>query len=529
MSITIWSTDALHQVPPDAPPGDSTLIEIDAARGEIEAGQLVIRCDEQNITDAWVECGLLTQEDGGHAISDLRARFVGYLPIRANTPATPPEHLVAPAPCELPDPLLAASHVRVRRERNQPLWIEIAVPPEAPPGVYTGAVTVHTDVGDASADVRLTVHAATVPSERNLKVTNWANWTNLATWHSAQPWSEAHWALIRTYARNMADHRQNVVLTPLFELIDIAARHGRLEFDFTRFDRFIELFETEGIPYIEGSHLGGREGGWESQFVVSYVQARGDSVKRGRAAPDSPEAQQFLARFLPALQAYLEHEGLLHCYFQHLADEPVPGNAESWNRMAAAVRRYGPRLRTVEANMCQECTDLDIWVPQLGDWHLNNDFYRSRVEQGDELWFYTCLAPTGTYANRFIDYHLLKTRLLHWLNFHYDATGYLHWGYNHWHTEPPFVDIEPVHGNTRCLPPGDNCIVYPGEGGPLDSIRFEAMRDGLEDYELLRELGEHDAERAHAICARVIRDFDDYNLDIANFRAARRELLECSA
>jgi len=38
-----------------------------------------------------------------------------------------------------------------------------------------------------------------------------------------------------------------VVLTPLFDLIDITARHGRLEFDFARFDRFVRLFEAEGL------------------------------------------------------------------------------------------------------------------------------------------------------------------------------------------------------------------------------------------------------------------------------------------
>jgi hypothetical protein len=417
--------------------------------------------------------------------------------------------------------------VRVRRGRNQPIWVEVAVPPEAPPGVYRGPLTVKTDLGDVTGRISLTVYGAVVPPERTLKVTNWANWVAVADWHSAEPWSEAHWALIRKYARNMADHRQNVILTPLFPLIGVTARHGRLEFDFSGFDRFVRVFQEEGvIGYIEGGHLGGREGGWESPFVCTTFEASGDAVTRGQARAGSPEAEAFLARFLPELQAHLECRGWLGIYSQHLADEPVPANAASWSAMAATLKRYAPRLRTIEANMCQEITDLDIWVPQLGDWHVNNDFYRSRVGRGDELWFYTCLAPTGTYANRFIDYHLLKTRLLHWLNFHYEATGYLHWGYNHWQTEAPWVDVEPVHGNTRCLPPGDNCIVYPGEGGPMDSIRFEAMRDGIEDYELLRLLGQQDADKAHAICARVIRAFDDYNLDVGNFRAARRELLQ---
>jgi hypothetical protein len=67
--------------------------------------------------------------------------------------------------------------------------------------------------------------------------------------------------------------------------------------------------------------------------------------------------------------------------------------------------------------------------------------------------------------------------------------------------------------------------VYPGSAGPLDSIRFEALRDGVEDYELLCCLAERDPEAARRIADRVIRDLDDYDLDPGAFRAARRELL----
>jgi hypothetical protein len=530
MALQLWAVDALTKVfPNDAPPGNAeTVVRIEAARNETEAGQLVLRCDSHHLLSVAVTFGPLQPVGGGYPLAGAQARFVGHVPVRENTTGTPPEHLVRPAPALFPDPLLPQGHVRVRRDECLPLWIDVTVPTGTPPGEYAGPVHVATDQGDAEAELRVTVYPATVPDERTLKVTNWVSWGNIARYHGVPMWSEAYWDLLRVYARNLAAHRQNVVITPIFELIDIRNAGGGLAFDFGRFDRFVGLFMQEGvIGYIEGGHLGGRgPGGWEApEFEISVWRTEGHGIARGRAAAGSLEANAFLADFLPALESHLARRGWLDVYFQHLADEPIPCNVASWNKLSAAVRHYAPRLRTIEANMCHEAEHLDIWVPQLGDWHTGNEFYRSRVAAGDELWFYTCLAPTGTYANRFLDYHLVKTRLLHWLNFRYEATGFLHWGYNYWAGDVPFVDIEPVHSPNFCLPAGDNAIVYPGSGGPLDSVRFEALRDGVEDYELLCCLAERDPEAARRIADRVIRDLDDYDLDPGAFRAARRELL----
>ena len=103
-----------------------------------------------------------------------------------------------------------------------------------------------------------------------------------------------------------------------------------------------------------------------------------------------------------------------------------------------------------------------------------------------KTWFYTCLAPQGDFANRFLEQPLIKTRLIHWLNFKYGATGYLHWGFNQWFTgNDPYKETTRMNeegGNT--LPGGDSWIVYPNNGklyGPsvwklcatvLPTIRF---------------------------------------------------------
>ena len=125
-----------------------------------------------------------------------------------------------------------------------------------------------------------------------------------------------------------------------------------------------------------------------------------------------------------------------------------------------------------------------------------------------------------------MDYPLIKTRVLHWINFRWGFTGYLHWGFNHWRGDDPFKDLEPPHGGSTFLPPGDAWIVYPGDRRLLDSIRHEAMRDGVEDYELLRLLAEKDPGKAKTLAETVVRSFTDYARDPKTLRQVRLELLD---
>ncbi|HEV2294771.1 MAG TPA: hypothetical protein VGR35_13030 [Tepidisphaeraceae bacterium] len=65
----------------------------------------------------------------------------------------------------------------------------------------------------------------------------------------------------------------------------------------------------------------------------------------------------------------------------------------------------------------------------------------------------------------------------------------------------------------------------------IDSVRFEAMRDGIADYELFCQLAER-AERheaaAERLVARHVLDFDRYDCDVKTFRDTRREMLKWS-
>ena len=89
------------------------------------------------------------------------------------------------------------------------------------------------------------------------------------------------------------------------------------------------------------------------------------------------------------------------------------------------------------------------------------------------------------------------------------------------------VPPEPPLDPETILPPGDSWIVYPAENRLMhSSIRFEAMRDGIEDYELLQLLNKKNPRKAQALARRMIPKMSKPEKDVAKFRRARKELLE---
>jgi len=529
--IEIWAVDPLVKVFPDSAPvaGEATA---EAARGEHASLQVAVRCAVQMKNLKAEVAPLKRENDAGTTLSPQSVRFVGYVPVEVGVSQPPKDRLRIP-PAYFPDPLLEAASINVTPGATQPVWITIKVPLDAPAGIYRGEIRVSAaaDGKPVTASLPLAIRVYPVAVARSrLWVTNWFQISSFPGKGDLKADSDACWAMLRRYARNMADHLQNVVMISPLNLAEYKARpDGKLDIDFSRFDRWVDIFTQEGvIGRIEGGHIGGRAAGWESQFVVNIRRIRDGKVESASVAPDSSEADTFFSQAMPALVKHLRQKGWLDRYVQHLADEPIPMNVGTYRAMADMIRRHAPELRVIEACHAKDLVGaVQIWVPQLNFFHKDYAHYRQRQQAGAELWFYTCLGPQGEYANRFIEQPLIKTRLLHWINFRYGATGYLHWGYNHWGNHDPYRQLAiPWDGGAQHLPAGDAWIVYPGKEGPLDSIRFEAMRDGIVDYELLSRLAERDAAAAKNLAERHIIDFDRYECDVPAFRATRHKLLE---
>jgi hypothetical protein len=526
--LKVWVEDPLVKVlkTMQSPASAPAAVVIDSARNEYESAQIVVRSDGQAIEKLAVE----VSKPSGTPTPTVTAQFVGYVPVKHGTIDTPDDHLVAKPPVDLPDPILDKETISLPADQSQPIWITVYVPRDTKPGDYAASIKITADTSVVTVPLKIKVHPFTLPDDRTLQLTNWFSPGNIAAWHHVPIWSDRFWRVLENYASCMASYRQNVLITPNWELIVCHDDgKGNLTFDFSQFDRWVELFIKAGvIGTIEGGHFGGR-GEWTAADFDSYapriLSPDGSEKPRKSLKVTSEEYRAFLAQYLPALQKHLEKNGWLKQYVQHLCDEPIKENAESYKKLASYVKQYAPKLRIIDACMCSELAgSIDIWVPQPPHFESDIKFFRERQKAGDEVWFYTCLSPKGRYMNRFVDYPLIDVRLLHWVNFKYDLPGYLHWGFNYARGDP-FQNLEPDWGNNTFLPPGDSHIVYPGKAGPLSSIRLEALRDGVEDYEMLKLLEKKSPKLAREICDSIVRSLTDYTMDPAQFRTARAQLL----
>jgi len=529
--LVVWPVDPHVKVFPDTLAPDRTgPIRLRAARNEYEPGQIAL-CSAAPLKNVSVRFERLGHADGKAAIEgdNLVWNFVGFIPLTKNTRDS--EKLrVRTAPCDVPDPLLEARTLDLEAGRTQPVWLTVRVPADAPPGEYQGEVAVVAGDVRATVPFELTVDPFTLPNERHLLVTNWFNTGRIARAHHVEPWSEPFWQVLARYAENMAAHRQNVVYTP-WTLIEVTREpDGTLSFKYDRFDRYVELFEKAGAAdRIELCHVGHfGPGGWGgSQIVLDGVsavyRASGKTVRLG------PE--EGLAPLLSDLQEHLRRRGWLEKAMIHVADEPSINNVRSWREASGFVRRAAPEILRIDAIEGIDFSGaLEVWVPKLSHFDRWREAYEARRGDG-QIWYYICCHPYGNvYPNRFLDYPTTCVRVLHWINFAEDLSGYLHWGLNAWGDDP--FGTPPDR-----LPPGDTHTIYPGSEGPLNSIRWEIQRESIEDYEYLhllaaktadlkRRLGDAAAwldpeRRASELARRVVPSIAETQRDPAQIMAAR--------
>jgi hypothetical protein len=106
--------------------------------------------------------------------------------------------------------------------------------------------------------------------------------------------------------------------------------------------------------------------------------------------------------------------------------------------------------------------------------------------------------------------------MIPWLSAFYKLDGYLRWAYNSWPDKDPYN--RPIFNFIQ----GDDYYIYPGKEGPVSSIRWELLKEGIEDYELLKALNSSQRDQAIEV---AIRNRDGRKKCVSDFEDARRILL----
>jgi glycosyl hydrolase family 123/3-keto-disaccharide hydrolase len=542
-SAQVWTASAADRVfdtstlPPEAP----TSVDLFAARGEQEAAQLAVRsASGEALTGVTVTAGPLTGPGGTIPEENVLVRRAYDHPnveVMEGDAQLPPgggtsyyDALVENTPRDLPGGVTQPYHYAVR------------VPADQAPGVYTGTVTVGTgNAGTSTVDVTLTVYDVTLPptNQSTFKMDNWftsAGWdyrgteAAIPTQYGVTMYDDNWWRVIENIAANHARHRNNVIHADFQALLipdTTVGQDGTLQFGWATFDRFVQTFVDAGaLQYIYTPHL--LEPAENGTATVEILSAVDGKAQRVLATPDTPETNAYLDQVFAALKEHLDAKGWTDRFYMSALDEPrtaAHGAAASW--LYTKYRAHFPDPMTNEAHLAVVPgldDNLSTVTPVLGHYEENLAYYQDRRINGTELWLYNCIIPRGAQMNRFISYHLAKTRLTPWLTWKIDGAGYLHWGWNYWFGSDPTVPADTFDGAQT----GDNWLVRPNKAAydVYDSLRSETQLDGVEDVELLTQLAKTKPLAARAIANSLITDTVSYTRTGADVDQRHRTVLD---
>lgn len=385
------------------------------------------------------------------------------------------------------------------------------------PGTYVVELSAGTLKGRFTA----VIHPAKVPLLKDGKFfyTNWFSLPRMEKYHTVDRWTPEWFSVLDRYAAAMAAGRQNCMLIP-GELIN--RDNGPIALDEEKMLRFIDVFRRHGFRYFESPHLmyRGEKDDWGNPELQVQLTQHGYN---------SAAAKRDIDTIMTLVAGFVRKNGLAGSWLQHISDEPTRTQAASYAAVVKQVKTICPELRIIEATNDRDglVGAVDIWCPLINDFQENEAFFRQREQAGDQVLVYTCLIPGGNWLNRLLDQERLRPVYFGWGAARYKTAGYLHWGLNQY-IEDPFRQSVVHHpapgaGSNNFLPAGDTHIFYPGSNGPLSSVRFEAHRVGIEDYELLSGMKDTDA-----LIAKIFRSYTDYEKDVKAYRAARAALLQAA-
>ncbi len=535
------------------PAGAPAAIELDAARGEAEGAQVLIRPDSKLTGVQLGTPQALTGPGGAQlpaAAITVRRQYnhprivVQEQDANLQDPQLPPD-----GSRNYYDALVDNTAVEVGANYTQAFHYGVTVPAGQAPGVYTGTIAVRNSAGDITVPVRLTVHNVTVPpaNQSAFKMNNWfgsVGWDYDGTqraipfqYDDAAPYSANWWRVIGSFAKLQARQRNNVTYADFQALlirgttIDAA---GNYTFDWTNFDRFVQLFVDAGaMQYIYTPTLLESIPNAASPKLEMLKNVNGVTTKVV-VEPNTAESTAYLHKVFPALKAHLDAKGWTDQFYMSALDEPThPNQAVAARWLYEIYDDYFPKPLTNEAHGSTfdpaAAANITTMTPYTENYEDNAGFWQKLRRDGKELWLYTCIVPQNRHMNRLIGEPLAKTRLLPWLVWKIGGKGFLHWGWNYWHRSTG--DNNRVYDTFDEYQTGDNYIVRPNKAAynVYDSIRGEAQRDGQEDFELLTLLAKTKPKTAQAITESIITDFSVYDRAGTTVTNRHQQLLKAIA
>ena len=485
--ITVWYAPGIEKVAQEetVPAIETESAHVSLAKNEYEPFQIVLQSDRDR-TGLSVEVSPATSENGFVLdASNIAIDLVEYVNVETVT-----DHFGTLGPWPDPLPPLGKSFP-VKGGMNTPLWITVYAPPEQPAGVYCGTFAI--SEGDeilALVPIEIEVFDFVLPTETSTHTAYGVSVNR--DYHG--PITDDQWREVHDKYMQLCRSRRISPYSPHAgsEIeIRIEGLSQRAVLDFTEFDRAMSRYLDEfKFNSFRMGNLPGELGG-HSRYSKEYNGLFGE--------------------IYGAVQEHLREKGWLDEAYWYWVDEPPISEYADVRKGMELLKESCPDMRRLltcnqeKAPVPYFHDTVNLWVPIMD--RYDPERAHARQALGEEIWWYVCTGPKAPYPNNFIDHPAINHRIRFWMIDKYGLDGSLYWSVTYWRQNPweQAMALNPEggpwgNGDGRLLyPPRRLKPTEPVVEPPVSSIRFDSLRDGLEDREyllMLRGLSDREGEKA---------------------------------
>ena len=497
-AVTFRSAYATEKVLQDAEytGGGAARVSVNACRGEYESTQIIMTA-QKDIAAYTVQVGdlVLSGSDQVFPKENIAVYAEKYIEVEKNYCNNGAPLGMYPD-CLLPvENSVAAGENTIESGNNQGLYITFNVPLEQPAGVYTGSMTVTYDGAEKELPVTLTVYDLQVSETTHSRTKFNAVFSHhLGELDSTQE-------MFRAYVDKMVEYRisPGTVMTQnnLDWSDESTARYVEEAYDLCKNPRMsnfnIPAFTAsrEGTQTISRSML--------TKYLVAFaeksLQTGLDLLGRAIFSTgliDEPDLNGVMSRVPVVTEDFNEGvNGALQALPALFAQYPDVSQ-EFKNQLETSLQNIP--LVVTSPYHASLADYVDTFCPYFSEYdsEARREYYKDQAEK----WWYGCINPRPPYPSYQIEDNLVAARSVSWMMSEYDVKGNLYWAVDVYakYNGTVYENIEDFYSEAERYPHanGDGFLFYPGAKygvfGPIPSIRIEAIRDGIEEYELWYEL-----------------------------------------
>jgi hypothetical protein len=296
----------------------------------------------------------------------------------------------------------------------------------------------------------------------------------------------------------------NMILTPVFtppldtavggerptvQLVDVSKSGETYKFGFDKLKRWVDLCFANGIEYFEVSHLFTQ---WGAEHAPKIMATENGEMKRifgWDTDATGEDYKNFLSQFLPELVAFIKRNGMEKCTYFHVSDEPHLDHLENYRKASSIINEYVKDFPVIDALSDYELYETGVVKNPIPANNHIEPFLKHNVP---DLWTYYCCGQYKLVSNRFINMPSARNRIIGAQWYKFNIKGFLQWGYNFWYSQYSRYPVDPwrVTDAVYAFPSGDAFMVYPGEDGPIESLRLDVFYEAIQDLRALKLLEE---------------------------------------